>query len=30
VPPVTDPTFKEIYAPLEGFMMNLSIKLRIL
>jgi iron complex outermembrane receptor protein len=30
VPPVTDPTFKEIYAPLEGFMVNLAVKARIL
>jgi iron complex outermembrane receptor protein len=30
VPPVTDPTFKEIYAPLEGFMVNLAVKVRIL
>jgi outer membrane receptor for ferrienterochelin and colicins len=29
VPPVTDPTFKEIYAPLEGFVMNLAVKVRI-
>ena len=30
VPPVTDPTFKDIYAPLEGFMANLAVKVRIL
>jgi iron complex outermembrane receptor protein len=30
VPPVTDPTFKEIYAPLEGFLANLAVKVRIL
>jgi outer membrane receptor for ferrienterochelin and colicins len=30
VPPVTNPTFNEIYAPLEGFMMNLAVKVRIL
>jgi len=30
VPPVTDPSFKEIYAPLEGFMMNVAVKVRIL
>jgi hypothetical protein len=30
VPPVTDPGFKEIYAPLEGFMVNLAVKVRIL
>jgi outer membrane receptor for ferrienterochelin and colicin len=30
VPPVTNPTFKEIYAPLEGFMANLAVKVRIL
>jgi iron complex outermembrane receptor protein len=29
-PPVTDPTFKEIYAPLEGFMVNMAVKVRIL
>jgi len=29
VPPVTDPTFREIYAPLEGFMANLAVKVRI-
>ena len=28
--PVTDPTFREIYAPLEGFMVNLAVKVRIL
>jgi len=30
MPPVTDPSFREIYAPLEGFMANLAVKLRIL
>ncbi|MDP4130330.1 MAG: TonB-dependent receptor [Bacteroidota bacterium] len=30
VPPVARPTFKEIYAPLEGFMLNLAVKARIL
>lgn len=30
VPPVTNPTFNEIYAPLEGFMMNLAVKVKIL
>jgi outer membrane receptor for ferrienterochelin and colicins len=30
VPPVTDPTFREIYAPLEGFLVNLAVKVRIL
>ena len=30
VPPVTNPTFNEIYAPLEGFMMNVAVKVRIL
>jgi len=30
VPPVTDPTFKEIYAPLEGFLVNLAVKVRVL
>jgi len=30
MPPVTDPTFKEIYAPLEGFMANLVVKVRML
>jgi len=29
VPPVTNPTFNEIYAPLEGFMANLAVKVRI-
>ena len=30
IPPVTNPAFKEIYAPLEGFMVNLAVKLRLL
>jgi outer membrane receptor for ferrienterochelin and colicins len=30
IPPLTNPTFNEIYAPLEGFMANLAVKLRIL
>jgi outer membrane receptor for ferrienterochelin and colicins len=30
IPPVTNPGFKEIYAPLEGFMANLAIKVRLL
>lgn len=30
IPPVTNPGFKEIYAPLEGFMTNLAVKVRIL
>jgi outer membrane receptor for ferrienterochelin and colicins len=30
IPPVTNPGFKEIYAPLEGFMANLAVKVRIL
>lgn len=30
IPPVTDPGFREIYAPLEGFMANLAIKVKIL
>ncbi len=30
IPPVTDPTFREIYAPLEGFLVNLAVKLRIM
>jgi len=30
MPPVTEPTFNEIYAPLEGFMMNVAVKVRIL
>ena len=30
IPPVTDPTFREIYAPLEGLMANLAVKWRIL
>jgi outer membrane receptor for ferrienterochelin and colicins len=29
VPPVTNPTFNEIYAPLEGFMANLAVKVRM-
>ena len=29
VPPVTDPAFKDIYAPMEGFMANLAVKVRI-
>ncbi len=30
IPPVTNPGFREIYAPLEGFMANLAVKVRIL
>jgi hypothetical protein len=30
LPPVTDPTLEEIYAPLEGFMVNLAVKVRVL
>jgi outer membrane receptor for ferrienterochelin and colicins len=30
VPPVTNPAFKEIYAPMEGFLANLAIKMSIL
>jgi iron complex outermembrane receptor protein len=30
IPPVTNPGFREIYAPLEGWMMNLAVKVRIL
>jgi outer membrane receptor for ferrienterochelin and colicins len=30
VPPVTNPTFNEIYAPLEGFMMNIAVKVSVL
>jgi outer membrane receptor for ferrienterochelin and colicins len=30
IPPVTDPGFREIYAPLEGFVMNVAVKVRIL
>jgi outer membrane receptor for ferrienterochelin and colicins len=30
VPPVTNPTFGEIYAPLEGFIVNFAMKWRIL
>jgi outer membrane receptor for ferrienterochelin and colicins len=30
VPPVTAPTFREIYASLEGLLVNLAVKLRIL
>jgi iron complex outermembrane receptor protein len=30
IPPVANPGFREIYAPLEGFMMNLAVKVRIL
>jgi iron complex outermembrane receptor protein len=29
IPPVTNPTFAEIYAPLEGFMANVAVKVRI-
>jgi iron complex outermembrane receptor protein len=29
IPPYTNPAFKEIYAPLEGFMANLAVKVRI-
>jgi iron complex outermembrane receptor protein len=30
IPPYTNPTFSDIYAPLEGFMANLAVKIRIL
>ena len=30
IPPITNPGFHEIYAPLEGIMFNLAVKLRIL
>lgn len=30
VPPLTNPAFKEIYAPLEGFLVNLAVKVRLL
>lgn len=30
IPPITNPAFQEIYAPMEGFMANLAVKLRIL
>ncbi|HWB27679.1 MAG TPA: TonB-dependent receptor [Chitinophagaceae bacterium] len=30
IPPFTNPAFREIYAPLEGFMANLAIKIKIL
>jgi outer membrane receptor for ferrienterochelin and colicins len=30
IPPITNPQFQEIYAPLEGFMANVAIKVRIL
>jgi iron complex outermembrane receptor protein len=30
LPPVTHPSFKEIYAPLEGFLVNLAVKVKIL
>jgi len=30
IPPVTNPGFREIYAPLEGWMMNLAVKVSIL
>jgi len=30
VPPPTAPAFREIYAPLEGFLVNLAVKVRIL
>ena len=29
IPPVTAPSFREIYAPLEGFMANLAVKVKI-
>jgi iron complex outermembrane receptor protein len=29
IPPYTNPAFKEIYAPLEGFMANLAVKVRL-
>jgi iron complex outermembrane receptor protein len=29
VPPVGDPSFREIYAPLEGFMVNAAVKVKI-
>ena len=29
IPPYANPAFKEIYAPLEGFMANLALKVRI-
>jgi iron complex outermembrane receptor protein len=30
VPPVTNPGFRELYAPLEGFVINLAVKVRVL
>jgi iron complex outermembrane receptor protein len=30
IPPYTNPAFKEIYAPMEGFMANLAVKVRLL
>lgn len=30
IPPVTNPGFREIYAPLGGFMANLAVKIKIL
>jgi iron complex outermembrane receptor protein len=30
IPPVTNPGFREIYAPLEGFMVNLAVKINLL
>lgn len=30
IPPFTNPAFKEIYAPLEGFMANVAVKIKLL
>jgi iron complex outermembrane receptor protein len=30
IPPYTNPSFEELYAPMEGFMLNFAIKFRIL
>ncbi|MDP4149370.1 MAG: TonB-dependent receptor [Bacteroidota bacterium] len=30
VPPVTNPAFREIYAPMEGFLVNLAVKVKVL
>jgi iron complex outermembrane receptor protein len=30
LPPVSDPTFKQIYAPLDGIVANIAVKIRLL
>ena len=29
IPPVTNPSFKEIYAPLEGFIGNMAVRIKL-